>query len=357
MKKSYLSANSLIAIGSLLVFTGVSCDLSKLTISTGSKSGDSGVYKSESRGENWQHMVFVERAKKKVNTIGSVNVANFVMDPKDSRIIYLITKESGVWKTMDGAGAWKQVFPGGGIADLAIDARDTNNLYVASGNRISRSDDAGKSWRQIYLESRPSVGINALVVDRGDSQHVFAGTSAGDVLETRDEGETWTVVHRFDSTSVVLLRQLITRVLFAVTPGQGVWRSRDLGKSWTAAAEKLKDKPGAYDIRNQYLDPATVNGLYLTTNYGIFRTTNAGDTWEEVTLIARPGNVDIQSFAVNPMNSREIYYAVPGGFHRSFDLGKTWTTLPLPVGHLPTALVVDWYDPGILYLGVTKVKK
>jgi len=347
---------SLTGIFLAFLFTGVSCDSSSLTITTGSSTGDSGVYKSEDNGGHWTHKVFVDKVKKKETTIGAVNIRRFLFDPQDSRIVYIITDGSGIWRTVNAAEQWKQIFAGG-LGDFAIDHRDPNNLAVASGNTVNRSDDSGTSWLRVYLETRPGVGMNSVLFDRSNSKRMLAATSAGDILVTSDLGATWDVLHRFEGFSASRLLQLPSRALYAVTHNQGLWRSTDQGNTWVNVIEILREKPGAYDVRDILFDPAVPNGLILVTNYGIFRSPDGGETWNEVTLIARPGTADIKSVAVNPVNAQELFYAVPGGLYRTKDGGAHWTTLSLPVGHLPTALAIDWYNPSIMYLGVTKVKK
>ena len=315
------------------------------------------MYKSEDKGNHWVQKVFVEKVKKKDTTIGAVNAKRMMFDSFDSRIVYLLTQESGIWKTTDGAERWRQIYPNGALGDLSIDMKSPNDLFVAAGNTLSRSDDGGATWVKTYLESRPGIGMNAVLIDRGDARRVYAGTSAGDVLLSRDQGATWQVQHRFENTSIVRMAQLSSRTLFAATPNQGLWRSTDQGATWVNTIESLREKPGAYDVRDMVVDPAAPQSLFLITNYGIFKTTSAGDEWEEVSLIARPGGADIKSMAVNPVNSQELFYAVPGGMYRSGDGGKRWATLSLPAGNLPTALIVDWYNSDIVYLGMTKAKK
>ncbi|MEW6610824.1 MAG: hypothetical protein AB1352_04360 [Patescibacteria group bacterium] len=337
-----------------LLLTGVSC--SNITFST-KKATDGGVYKSLNRGEVWEQKVFVEKIKKKITTIAHVNVKRFVPDPEDSRIIYLITRESGLWKTTDGAGRWSVVYQGGGVSSLALDARDASRLYMAVGNRIMTSGDGGNTWEEVYLEPRPTVSITSLVINLKERRHVIASTSAGDILESRDEGGSWKVVYRFDFPIGGLLQLPKSNYLFATTQNQGVWRSVDEGKTWKSVSETLKEYAGALEVKTLIPDPATPNALLLATVYGIFRTTNNGDTWQSIPLISKPGTIEILSLAVNPKNSSHLYYTVSQAFYASSNGGARWTTLPVPSGKLPTALSVDAYNPDILYLGFTNPKK
>ena len=338
----------------LLLFTGISCNTVSLSTN---KAADGGVYKSLNRGEVWEQKVFVEKVKKKINTIANVNVKRFVADPEDSRVVYLITREFGLWKTTDGAERWFAIYQGGSISSLALNARDTTRLYMAVGNRITTSGDGGNTWEEIYLEPRSNVSITSLLINLNDARHIIASTSAGDILESRDEGGSWKVVYRFDVPVQGLLQLPKSSYIFATTQNQGIWRSTDEGKTWKSLSEPLKEFPGALENKLLIPDPATPNALLLATVYGIFRTTNNGDAWQSLPLISKPGTIEILSLAVNPKNSSQIYYAVPQALYASGNGGARWATLALPSGRLPTALSVDAYNPDILYLGVTNPKK
>lgn len=347
------SLSAFLLAGFLLL--GLSCANNTITFSTSSQN-DGGVYQSKDRGDTWEQKVFVSQVKKKITTIAHVNVSRMVAHPTDSRIIYVMTRDSGLWKTTESGDRWQVIYRGGGMQGLSIHPTETEMLYLAAGNTVQKSVDGGHTWEEVYLESRPGVGISSVVIDAADSRHILCATSAGDVLESRDSGSSWQVIYRFDAPIVALIQSGASKVFFASTPSQGVWRSLDEGKSWSDVTEGLKDSPGAREFRSLIPDPATPRSLLLATVYGLFRTTNHGDSWDHIPLIARPGGVEILSVGVNPKKSSQIYYTVPGALYSSSNGGARWTTLPLPSGRLPTAFLVDHFNPNVLYMGFTKLK-
>ncbi|OGL78352.1 hypothetical protein A3J43_02440 [Candidatus Uhrbacteria bacterium RIFCSPHIGHO2_12_FULL_54_23] len=350
MKYPFLIA----AFGSLL-FLGLSCENNTITFSS-SGTGDGGIYQTKDRGDTWEQKVFVSQQKKKITTIAQVNVTHIIADPKDSRVMYLITRESGLWKTTDAGEVWTQYSQGGGIHAMSIHPSDTQIIYLASGNTVQKSADGGNGWEEAYRDPRPGIAVSSIVVDAADPRHVTAATSAGDILESRDSGASWQVVYRFENPVAALLQAGATDVYFAAMPSQGVWRSLNEGKSWADITETLKDLSGAREFRMLIPDPATPRAFLLASAYGLFRTKDLGGSWDAIPLISRPGGVDIFSLAVNPKNSSQIYYAVPGALYRSANGGARWTTLALPSSKLPTALLVDHFNPNIMYMGFTKPK-
>lgn len=340
---------------SSVVLAGVSCENNTITFSSSSK-GDGGFYISRDKGDTWEQKVFVSQVKKKTTTIAGANVMKIVPDPSDSRVMYLITRESGLWKTSEAGEVWAQIYQGGGVQSLSIHPSDAQILYLAAGNTVQKSTDGGSLWEEVYLEPRPGVGVSAVLVDNADPRHVAFATSAGDVLESRDSGLSWQVIYRFDGPVVALLQSGTSKIWFAATPSQGVWRTSDEGKSWVDVTAGLEELPGAREFRSIIADPATPRAFLLSTAHGLFRTTDHGATWDTIPLIARPGGIEILSLAVNPKNSSHLYYAVPGGLYRSSNGGARWTTLALPSGKLPTALLIDHFNPSIMYMGFTKIK-
>jgi len=61
--------------------------------------------------------------------------------------------------------------------------------------------------------------------------------------------------------------------------------------------------------------------------------------------------------AVNPHNGQEIYYASNDVWYRTADGGEQWTAKRLPVTKAATALLVDFFDQRVLYLGSARLDK
>ena len=237
-------------------------------------------------------------------------------------------------------------------------------------------------WRSIG----PFRGGRVLAVTGAsdDPQHFFFGAVNGGVWETRDAGRTWTPI--FDNEPVASIGALALapsdqKVIWVgtgeadmrsdIAQGQGMFKSLDGGKTWTASG--LTDSQQIAKIIIDPTDPDTVLVAALGHPYGpnaergVFRTTDGGAHWTKVLfkdadtgaidLIFKPGDPKIVYAALwqtrrPPWNVYPPSSGPGSGLYRSADGGVTWTHL---VGHgLPDApgrigLAISAAAPGRVY--------
>ncbi len=115
----------------------------------------------------------------------SGRVLDFAVDPKNHARYFIAAASGGVWKTENDGISWAPVFDGEGsysIATVVLDPKDSNVLWVGSGESNSqrsvsygdgvyRSDDGGKSWKNVGLKKSEHIG--RIVIDPRDSNVVF----------------------------------------------------------------------------------------------------------------------------------------------------------------------------------------
>jgi len=194
----------------------------------------------------------------------------------------------------------------------------------------------------------------------------FMGATGGGVWKTEDAGETWNNVSdgHFDVGSIgaVEVAKSDPNVVFVgtgsgglrgnVSIGKGVYRSTDAGKSWehvglasAGAINRVIVHPGNPDL--VYV-AAMGNPFGKNEERGVFRSSDGGESWEKVLFVADSvGAVDL---SMNPENPRELYAgmwraerkpwtmidgSLDGGVFKSTDGGDTWTELG---GGLPDGL-------------------
>ncbi len=247
----------------------------------------------------------------------SVAVAGSGARPQE---YWMGTTGGGVFKTTDGGGSWTPVsdrYFGGTIGAIAVAASNPNVVYVGGGEfpirgNVSHGDgvykttDGGRTWRYMGLvETRQIAKIrvhpnNPDLVYVAALGHVWGPNSERGIYRSVDGGETWKqVLFRNDSTGAVDLTMdpQHPNILYA-----GFWQVGR--KPW-----KL------------------VSG---GAGSGLFKTTDGGDTWTEITR--NPGlpggiigNVGI---SVSPVQSDIVWALIEadsGGVFRSGDGGETWT--------------------------------
>ncbi|MFL6142827.1 MAG: WD40/YVTN/BNR-like repeat-containing protein [Labedaea sp.] len=169
---------------------------------------------------------------------------------------------------------------------LQFDPNDPNVMYYG-GNRLNRSTDNGVTWTPISpdltggpsQDTYPFGTITTIAAARSDSRTIYVGTDDGRVWRTRDLGATWTLV--------LSGQPWVTRI--AVDPARAgtlyvslsgyrsgsfqphVLVSRNAGASWTDLSGNLPQAP----VNDIIL--GTGNLLYVATDQGVF-TTFAGLT-------------------------------------------------------------------------------
>ncbi|MDH5458531.1 MAG: hypothetical protein OEY26_07450, partial [Nitrospinota bacterium] len=110
------------------------------------------------------------------------------------------------------------------------------------------------------------------------------------------------------------------KIIFVGT-GNGLFRSKDGGKSWQSLHEGLRDK----NIRALVIPPSSPNMIYAGTSKGIFLSEDGGDHWtdwfEESSGLS---NMDIQDLIIHPEKPEILFAATSDGLFVSQDEGDTW---------------------------------
>ena len=304
-------------------------------------------------------------------------VADIVGDPANANKFYVGAASGGVWKTTDGGATFTPIFDGQGsqsIGALAIDPRDSNILYVGTGegspgggsitypgDGVWKTTDGGATWRQLGLDG--TVMIGRIVVDPRNPNNVFV--AAGGNLFTRsidrgiyrsqDAGLTWTKV-LFVSDIAGGIDLAIDPVnpqrVFAATwerirtpreriyggPGSGLWRSTDGGTTWTRLAGGLPAASTEPSRIGVAIAPSAPNVLYAVVHRkadtaldGLFRSTDGGTTWTRQTATSLSSIISNQGawsgrLFVHPTNSAEVW--VDGvGLARSTNSGASFSSV------------------------------
>ncbi len=270
--------------------------------------------------------------------VTSGRIAALAVNPQDSGNIFVAAASGGVWKTTNAGTTWTPVFDNEGsysIGAITIDAKNPSTIWVGSGENNSqrsvgygdgvyRSDDAGRSWRNMGLKNSEHIG--KILVDPRDSNVVYVAAqgplwgAGGDrgLYKTIDGGKTWkavlTISENTGITDIAMDPQNPDTIFAAAWqrrrhvwtlinggPESGLHKSTDGGATWTKLRVGL---PGGPD------GPGTGGGPGGP----------AGAGGEDVGRIG---------LAISPADSRVIYAQVEaanrrGGTYRSADRGATW---------------------------------
>ena len=171
-------------------------------------SDERGVYKTTDGGATWNKVLYINQ---------KTGCADLAMDPKDPNTLYASMWEfrrtgwsfesggenSALYKSTDGGATWNKIhngFPEGKLGRLAIAVAPSNPqiLYTVieaekdEKKGLYRSDDAGKSWKQLNndfgITVRPFY-FSRIVVDPKNPDVVVKGGLNGSI--SRDGGKTF----------------------------------------------------------------------------------------------------------------------------------------------------------------------
>ena len=212
-------------------------------------------------------------------------------------------------------------FRGGRVTAVTGVPGDSLTYYMGStGGGVWKTTDAGTSWKNISDDSFEVGSVGAVAVAPSDPNVVYVGTGSA-----CPRGN--------------------------VSPGNGVYRSTDAGKTW--------DHVGlveAGQIARIHVHPKDPDVVYVAAlghifgpndERGVFRSLDGGSTWDKVLYVnERAGAVDL---TMDPSNPRVLFAAIweaerkpwtmlsggeSSGLYRTKDGGNSWEELTegLPEG-------------------------
>ena len=184
-----------------------------------------------------------------------------------------------------------------------------------------------------------------------DFSKVYAATEWGGLYQSFNQGATWVRIHTFSPPTVwdVKVDPRNNARVYAtssfdgrVTPQSGISVSTDTGATWQAVnipvLNKLtctnatrKAQPSGWQIA---ISPVNTDIVFVGTNCGLARSTNAGGTWDFID--PSPGDAQAeQIYAVVAQGPQIVDVIGDNGHFRSTNNGGNWT--PVPAGPGPIA--------------------
>ena len=323
----------------------------------------------------------------------SGRIADIAIHPDDQSTWYVAVGSGNVWKTTNAGTTWKPIFDDQGsysVGCVTIDPSNPEIVWVGSGENVSgrhvgygdgvyKSLDGGESWKRAGLEK--SEHISKIIVDPRDSNVVYVAaqgplwSEGGErgLYKTTDGGETWGLTlssGEYTGVTDIVMDPRNPDVIYAAThqrmrnvatlvdggPESGIYRTSDAGTNWRELTNGLpKDDMGKIGLA---ISPQNPDVVYATIELahrkgGTYRSANGGGSWEK--------RGDYLSGGTGPHYYQEIYasphkfdrlYHMDVRLHASEDGGTTWNSIEGKYKHVDNhALAFNPDDPDYLLAG------
>ncbi len=264
-------------------------------------------------------------------------------DPVDSNTFYTGSKHGGLWKTTDNGMSWIPLtdqLPYTGVSHCVVDPASPNTIYImltycygwyTIDKGVYKSTDGGQTWTATSLAWTPNYTYSQLryaatmLIDPFNPATLYVPTNKG-LYKTTDGGTNWNLLDTLYYADLEFepgTSNLFSSV-FDWAGSSEIFRSTDGGATWSQVTN-FNIQGNALQMAVTPANPAIMaisasfnSGLYISTNYG------ANPTF----VSTYPENWVVQ---ISPTNANVIYC---GGLsiYKSTDTGATWTQ------------ITHWYD-------------
>lgn len=310
----------------------------------------------------------------------SGRVADIAVNANHPMIYYVAAASGGVWKTSNAGTTYEPIFDGEGsysIGCVTIDPSNENIIWIGSGENnnqrsvaygdgVYKSNDGGKSWKNMGLKNSEHIGMIKVHPQNSNIVYVAAygplWSSGGErgLYKTMDGGENWELVLNIDDNTginEVHFDPINPDVIYATAhqrrrhvftyvsggPGCGIHKSEDGGKTWKTINSGLPKKMGRIGMT---VSPVDQNVLYAIVEGegktgGFFRSSDRGASWEKMNDFNTSGNY-YQELIADPKDKNKVFI-MDTWLHHTLDGGKNIIMTGEDDKHVDNHCI--WIDP------------
>ncbi|MGE5457530.1 MAG: WD40/YVTN/BNR-like repeat-containing protein, partial [Methanococcaceae archaeon] len=269
---------------------------------------------------------------------------------------------------------------GGRVIDIAVNPDNHSEYYIAAGSgSLWKTINNGITFSPVF-DNQKSYAIGAVEIDPSNSSIVWVGTGEnrnqnnvayGDgIYKSEDGGKSWKNLGLKNSEHiggiVVDPKNPNTVLVAAMGPlrreggDRGVYKTSDGGKNWSKVLY-ISEYTGCSEI---HMDPRNSNIIYAVAHQrmrklytgvsggpesGIYRSTDNGNTWDKMTRGLPTEDVGRIGMSVSPVNPDILFAIVEAkkdqGVYKSTDRGSSWSKQSSYVSAYPFYFQKLFCDP------------
>ncbi len=273
----------------------------------------SGIYMSTDNGLTWNSLL---------TTHGSCRTIR--QHPTNSNLLYAIDTKDGLMMSNNGGEEWQNIELNNNQMVLTSCAVNNTRIYVGTqGCGVFCGDLNSETGEVIWKEERsnkpvPVVKNMQITIDPTNSDRIFVSSNPGGLYRSDNGGGTFADKNAITPSVIVEDAERQGYYSFALNPsnpdetwigtwGKGIYKSYD-GMNYNTPMFGADHKMVGKHIYKVIVDPADGNTVYASSQEGVFRTTDGGDSWQELNngLISK----DVISISINSNN--EVFAGTKG---------------------------------------------
>lgn len=294
---------------------------------------------------------------------------DFSVVESNTAVIYAAVGPSGVFKSTNTGVTWEPVFDKEktvAVGAVAVSQSHPDIVWVGTGEGTSRnsvgigdgvykSEDGGKTWKNMGLENTQHIAQILIhptdpdIVYVGALGHLWGANEERGVFKTMDGGKTWTkslYVNPTTGISDMAMDPSNPRILYAGAwdhlrkpyhfrsggPGSALYKTGDAGETWRKIHLGLPGgEYGRWGIDICRTKPEVVYLLVENKNSGVFRSDDKGESWQRMSDWQTYDRVNFRPFYYSKItadpNNDLVVYVYSGRSFVSRDSGKTFVQI------------------------------
>ncbi|NEZ61769.1 hypothetical protein D0962_03090 [Leptolyngbyaceae cyanobacterium CCMR0082] len=216
-------------------------------------------------------------------------------------------------------------------------ATDKTVFTAGLWTKFLRSTNGAKSW-SIHALGKEARGLTLLLSPEfGSDKTMYVGNQAGLLFRSTNGGKTLKEVAKLpwkrgnDSPSMVISSGFAEDRTLYVVAETGVYKSTDAGETWQSTTEASSIATAGnlhIEISPDYPQDQT---LFVSSYDGLFRTTDAGDSWQSVAIAdIAPDRAFLEGVAISPNYAADgtVMVSLRGkGLYKSVDKGESFAPI------------------------------